>query len=227
VDFSQADRLLDPSPLFLETGVERLESGVLHVAARTLMHGCTGAMFGWWFGWGCDTQQYAWWHPGDHVSSRWDNWEPGRNVGSEHVVEERLGGDEVLGLRIQFRDPAEFYSVGAIAAARASGDVSVLVNARIGTSLDPPRDPDGRVLGGRLLHVGRDSHFGMVLRSHFFLGHDLAGVQSPAELAKLIPDEAGLGLLKHANTEWLYLAEFLPALYHAENRATITPPAAW
>ena len=40
--------LLDPLPL--EMGVERLASGQLHVAVRTYLMGCTGAMFQWWFG---------------------------------------------------------------------------------------------------------------------------------------------------------------------------------
>lgn len=227
MEFHEADRLLDPEPMFFEMGVERLASGVLHVAVRTLMPGCTGAMFTWWFGFGCDSQQYAWWHPGDHVSSRWDNWEPGRNVGSEHVVEERLGGEEVHGLRIQFRDPAEFYSAGALERAWAAAHVSSLVNARIGAELEPPRDPDGRVLGGRLLHVGRDTPQGMVLRSHFFLGQDLAGVQPPDAIATLLPDAVGLGLLRHANTEWMHLAGFLPSLFVAENRAATAPVSLW
>jgi hypothetical protein len=47
MDFSEAPRLLDASPLRLELGIERLASGVLHVAARTDMHGCSGAMFDW------------------------------------------------------------------------------------------------------------------------------------------------------------------------------------
>ena len=227
MEFSEADRLLDPRPMPFEMGVERLPSGVLHVAVRTVLPGCTGAMFTWWFGFGCDSQQYAWWHPGDHVSSRWDNWEPGRNVGSEHVVEERLGGEEVHGLRIQFGDPAEFYSEAALSAARAGGHVSSLVNARIGAELEPPRDGEGRVLGGRLLHVGRDTQHGMVLRSHFFLGQDLAGAKAPEELAQLLPDQVGLGLLEHSNTEWMHLASFLPALYVAENRNVLAPVSLW
>lgn len=227
MDFHEADRLLDPDPMPLEMGVERLDNGALHVAVRTLMPGCTGAMFSWWFGWGCDSQQYAWWHPGDHVSSRWDNWEPGRNIGAEHVVEERLGGQEVHELRIQFRDPAEFYSAGALEAARSSGSVSALVNARIGMGFEPPRDDEGRVLGGRLLHVGRDTLQGMALRSHFYLALDLAATHSPAEITDIVPEAMGIDLLRHSNTEWMHLASFLPALYVAENRDVLTPASLW
>ena len=46
---SEVEALLRPTPLPLETGFERSPEGVLHVAARTDMHGCTGEMFEWWF----------------------------------------------------------------------------------------------------------------------------------------------------------------------------------
>ena len=124
METSEFDRLLDPEPMPLEMGVERLGSGVLHVAVRTLMPGCSGAMFTWWFGWGCDTQQYAWWHPGDHVSSRWDAWQPGRNIGSEHVVEERLGVRD----RLPRGDPVR--QIGAVAVVVVSvGSVIALTTA--------------------------------------------------------------------------------------------------
>ncbi len=42
-----------------------------------------------------------------------------------------------------------------------------------------------------------------------------------------LPDEVGLGLLKHSNTEWMHLASFLPALYIAENRDVIAPVSLW
>ncbi|WP_369605606.1 DAPG hydrolase family protein [Pseudarthrobacter phenanthrenivorans] len=35
---------MDPAPMTLETGFRRLDSGVLHVAAQTDMHACTGEM---------------------------------------------------------------------------------------------------------------------------------------------------------------------------------------
>src|SRR5665648_540724 len=63
MEFSEAKRLLNPDPLPLEMGVERLPSGQLHVAVRTYMLGCTGEMFQWWFGSGPDARDYAWWHP--------------------------------------------------------------------------------------------------------------------------------------------------------------------
>ena len=71
MNLSEVSALLDPTPLHLETGYERFPDGVLHVAVRTDMHGCTGEMFERWFRWRCDTQKYSWWHPVDHVFSDW------------------------------------------------------------------------------------------------------------------------------------------------------------
>src|SRR5919198_4701739 len=90
VELDQAHLLLDPEPLPLEMGIQRLGSGQLHVAARTDMPGCKGRMFEWWFRFAPDTQQYAWWHPLDHLSSTWRETNPRTHIGSTHVVEERL-----------------------------------------------------------------------------------------------------------------------------------------
>ena len=121
-------------------------------------------------------------------------------------------------LRIRFHDPTEIFG-DAYAEAKQRGDVSAAVTANVGFGAEPPRDEDGRPLGGRLVHVGRDSAFGMQLRSHFWLGW---GLPDPD-----VPDEVGLGLMKHSHAEWLYLARFLPALYVAEIRERVEPPAAW
>lgn len=224
MEFSECQMLLKPDPLYLEMGVERLESGQLHIAVRTPMYDCKGPMFEWWFGWGPMTREYAWWHPIDHVSSDWLDLTPGNGIGSTHVVDERLGGDEVHSLRIRFHDPAEIFGA-AYADARERGDVSAAVTANIGLGADPPRDGDGRPLGGRLVHVARDTSYGCVLRSNFWLGW---GLDEPAEvLRQVIPDELGLDLMKHAYTEFHYLSRFLPSLYGAERREEERPLLPW
>ena len=225
MEVEQVDLLLDREPMPLEMGIERLPSAALHVASRTDMHGCKGRMIDWWFGWLETNQHYLWWHPTDHVSSAWRDWAPGRYVGATHVVEESLGGGPVLGLNVQFRDPTEFFSADALERAFKSGDVSAVVSGRIGTELDSPRDEQGRVLGGRLFHVAGDTDFGCVLRSHFYLGVDLPPTREERE--KLIPDEVGLGLLKHSYNEFSMLSRFLPSLYHAESRERERVPVPW
>lgn len=227
MDFSEAPLLLDPSPLRLEMGIERLASGVLHVAARTDMHGCTGAMFDWWFRWFHTTQHYVWWHPVDHVASAWQGWQPGAYVGATNVVDEKLSGDEVHHLHIHFLEPSEVVGATAYERALATGSASAVVCATTGVGDEPPRDAQGRPIGGRLVHVARDTSFGCVLRSHFWLGHDLAGVAKPEQIAAIASDALGFGLLRHAYNEFTFLSRILPALYVAENRDRVRPTLPW
>ena len=86
---------------------------------------------------------------------------PDTHVGSEHVVTEYFTGLPAEDLIIQFRDPSEFFDPTAYEAARAKGAVSCAVLGRTGMSHEPDRaSADGSVLGGRLLHVGRDTPWG-------------------------------------------------------------------
>jgi hypothetical protein len=214
-------RLLDPAPLSLEMGVARLDSGVLHVAARTDMVGCSGKQFEWWFRFACNTEQYAWWHPLDHGSSRWVETSAQTHIGSTHLVNERLGPDAPYeDLQIHFVDPAELFG-DAYGEALERGDISAVVAAQIGNGAEPLRDERGRPNMGRMAHIARDTPTGMVLRSRFWLGQ---GTGAPAEaLRAAIPDEVGIGLMHHAHTEFKYLARILPSLYEAETKETVVP----
>lgn len=216
-ELADAALLLDPGPLAIETGVQRLSSGQLHVAARTDMPGCKGRMLEWWFRLAPDTREYAWWHPLDHVSSAWMGTSPGTHIGSTHVVEERLGGsEEIYSLQIHFVEPGELFGAEAVAKAKLRGDISAIVSAQIGIGPEPLRDERGRPNMGRMAHIARDTADGMVLRSRFWLG---AGTALPPEvLANVIPDLMGLQLMQHAHTEFKYLSRFLPSLYIADNR---------
>lgn len=226
--FDEIALLLRAQPLPLETGWERLDDGVLHVACRTDLHRCTGAMLEWWFRFRPSTQQYVWWHPVDHVSSAWAEAQPGTHIGSIHLVEERLAGGPVVPLSIQFRAPTEFFEPAAYETARATKQVTGLVCGRIGLTHAPPRAPDGAVLGGRLLHLARDTSWGCALRSHFFLGYDLARDGKPAaEVAATCPELLGAALLEHAYNEFSFLARFLPSLYLAENREHVAIDLPW
>ena len=210
----------------LEMGYERLQDGVLHVAIRTDMHRCTGAMLEWWFSSRPLNREYRWWHPLDHVSSDWIEGRPGSHVGAVHLVEERLTSPDAQKLSIQFRDPHECFEPAALAAARASGDVSAVMLTRGGPGFDAPRTPEGAVIGTRLIHLCRDTAWGMVLRSHFFLGHDLPSLGVPAtKLAHIFPDSQAIGLLQHCYDEFTFLSRLLPSVYAAESDAgPVVPP---
>ena len=218
---SDCEALLDAAALPLETGYERFGDGVLRVACRTDLHGCTGEMFEWWFRSRPETQQYIWWHPVDHVSSHWAEGSQATHVGSVHLVEEFFTGLPSQKLSIQFRDSKEFFPAPAYDKARKDGRVTAAICARISAGHDPKRDEQGRVLGGRLLHIGRDTPWGCALRSNFYLGQDLPALGvPPAEIERIFPDEFGRALLQHCYNEFTYLSRFLPSLFIAENRDT-------
>ncbi len=228
MEFSDVDALLDPAPLPLEMGYERLSNGVLHVAARTDLHRCTGEMFEWWFRFRPDTQKYIWWHPVDHVSSDWIECRQGTHVGSIHIVEEYFTGLPSEKLSIQFRDAEEFFDPGACRAARDEKRISAAICARIALGHEPDRTRDDEVLGGPLLHIARDTPWGCALRSHFYLGQDLPALgMSPGQVAEIFPDAFGQALLMHCYNEFTFLSRFLPSLFIAENRDALKIPLPW
>jgi hypothetical protein len=102
------------------------------------------------------------------------------------------------------------------------------VVGRLGISHNPPRLDDGRVLGGRLLHIARDTEWGMALRSHFYVGYDLPELGlSPDEVAQQVTEDFGQGLLQHAYDEFTFPSRFLPSLFVAEHRDIRPPRAPW
>ncbi|RKP58413.1 DAPG hydrolase family protein [Pararobbsia silviterrae] len=224
----EVERLLDPAPMPLETGYERFDDGVLHVACRTDFHNCTGEMFEWWFRSRPDTRHYRWWHPVDHVGSDWIEGTSDTHVGSIHLAEEYFTGLPAQKLSIQFRDSTEFFSKDGYEKARANKQVTASVCARTGMGFDAPRMPDGRVIGGRLLHIGRDTPWGFALRSHFYLGQDLPALgKTPEEVAAVCPDEFGRALLMHCYNEFTFLSRFLAGLYLGDNREKLDIPLPW
>ncbi len=199
-----ANELLRPGYLALESGYTRLPDGQLHVACWTTMHGCSGRMVEWWFGFLETTEQYKWWHPLDHLWCEWKGERgTGRFIGGEHHVHEKIGG-ELQKLRIQFREPSDYLDASNFGEAGISGAVC----ARVG-SLDAP------VQAGHLIHLCRDTAYGCEMRSRFWLGDfDPPEVApDPAARTAAFPDTVGEALLKHCHEEMSYLAGFLPELY--------------
>ncbi len=222
------DRLLDPSPMPLEMGYERLENGVLHIACRTDLHGCTGEMFEWWFRSRPMTQQYIWWHPSDHISSDWLECQDGTHIGSIHKVQERFAGGEPKQLLIQFCEPRAFFSPAALAHAQTGGHASAIVCGRGGESWQAPRNSAGEVMGSRLFHICRNTDWGCVLRSHFYIGWDLPSIgKTPQDIRSMIGDEIAPALLAHCYNEFSFLSRFLPSLFIAENRSTHAVQLPW
>ena len=222
MNLGEVDRLLDPTPLPLEMGHERLADGVLHVAINTRLDHCTGAMFEWWFRFRPATREYIWWHPLDHVASAWQGGTPDTHVGSTHVVTERSTARPAQNLVIQFRDPAEVFDAERLERARRTGAVSGIVVARGTEASQDRRTADGAVIGTRLIHLCRDTERGAVLRTHFFLGADLPALGVSRErMIEIFPDEQAPNLLQHCFDEFTFLSRFLPSLWAGENRAVV------
>lgn len=202
-------RLHDPGSLAFESGVEKLEDGVYHVAVLTPMFGVSAEMFGWWFGsYMQTTRHYRMWHPRDHVWMRWENKSPGTHVGAHHLVHEYIGG-KLQKLRISFQDPVENMGTGADAQGR------LFVCAQVGLQ--------GRPLKiARMVHAAYDTEWGCELRSRFWMGlfeSDQFGglVERTANtrwFRRLALSRAAAQALEaHCHEEMSNLGRFLPDLY--------------
>lgn len=216
MNLNEAKRLLDPAPMQLETGVERLENGGLHVAMQFLMERCTADMLDYWFGAQPDTEMYKLWHPGAHISSEWGEFTPdhvpGKVHGSTHLSTENVGMG-ATDATLSFIDPIEIFGAEALAEAKARGGADVVLYASCGMGPRDrlQRDAKGRVIGDHQFIVGRDTPFGLVVRLHFWLGADLE--LPPEEVEKLFPVELGLGVMNHGLNEFHILGKVIPSYY--------------
>ena len=209
--FEEINDLLKPGYLPIETGVVDYPDGMKTVCALARMPRCRAKMVEWWFRWLGGTEQYRWWHPTDHLFSDWEGRRPGTHIGSSHLVHEYLGGSDgpIYKLRINFRDPHEFYDP-----ARYASLDGAAICAHIG-SLDKP------INAGRMTHLVRNTDTGCEMRSRFFLGHvesrDPAVTFDAAKRAEIragfVNCELARRLHQHCTEEMGYLADLLPVMY--------------
>lgn len=218
--FEECTPMLYCNPLMLETGVERLSSGGLHIAIRMCLENCTAAMLDWWFGCECDTDMYRLWHPGAHKFSKWGEYEPnhvpGNVIGSTHFIKESLGSSEVMDMQLKYLDPALLFG-DELAKAKARGDADVVLYgwAGIGENWECPRNEKGWPNFMQYVGVGRDTPYGLVLRNHYWFG-DMMGL--PAEqVAQMCPDQLGLYMLEHDSNEFHILGKVIPSFYLRDN----------
>lgn len=222
------NRLLDSAPMGLETGFERLPNGVMLIAVRTDLRNCTGEMLNWWFSSRPKTREYRWWHPIDHLSSDWTGGTEGTVPGSTHVVEERITELPPMKLLVQFRNPLEAFDEHLLSAARDRGDVSALIYGHAAPQDGAQHTPEGALLGSRLVHLCRDTFWGVVLRSRFLFGADLPALGlSPEQVREVVPDAIGPNLVRHCYDEFTFLSEILPPLFRAEAKDPSNVVAPW
>lgn len=211
-----ASLLLDPANDYLpfEAGYAVNQDGMHHIAASTYMPNCTGAMVDWWFGYIHTTDQYTLWHPLDHVFSDWEG--PRNNdstyIGGSHLVHEYIGG-HLAKLKINFRDPGEYFGDGW-KAEFAEGGYSTAVCGRVG-NWEP--ETNGVIWTGHLLHLIKEGEAGCTMRSRFWLG-DNEMLTTPEQRTAAVPPFLPKGLCKHATEEMAILAGVLPGLYEKLRR---------
>jgi hypothetical protein len=207
--YEDRTRLLTPEVLEFESGVERFDDGVFHVAVLTPMPSASAEMISWWFGtYMHTTEHYRMWHPRDHVWMDWENKSPGTHIGAHHLVHEYIGG-RLRKLRISFLDPVE--NMGPDAA----GSGRLFICARVGML-------ERKVAMGRMVHAAYDTPWGCELRSHFWLGHvetQLLGglVQAAGNMPwirrRAVSRADAYGLEAHCHEEMSTLGRFLPELF--------------
>ncbi len=215
----EANQLLEPGYLPLESGYTRLRNGQIFVAALTKMPGVTSEMIDWWFGWHyMESERYKLWHPRAHLSNG-----AKKMVGDDPALTDREKylhnpnyvseyiGDSRLDIVITFREASDFV------------DADRFREARIGTMVcGNVSHPSVPLTLSTLIHQIRDTHDGVEMRSRFWMGD--VGFQGAAQILNpLIPSRAiarravsldqGRDLVVHCATEMNHLASFLPALY--------------
>ena len=210
---AQIDRLLDPSPIDVETGWCTLDDGVGYVAVRTPMAHVTTEMVDWWFDWHPrESIRYRIWHPMAHhgnsvelpaVGGEKAHW------GAVHHPVEDIGVGTVHA-RIAFRRPTE-----------------------LGMSLDMPQgativggyagDDRRRMQHTVMVHVFLEQDTGVVLRSRFWVGAAIrpygplgalgGALNNRAVRRAVIPAAVPRALAGHCTEEYANLASLLPELY--------------
>lgn len=197
---SEADVLLEPGYLPLESGYERQPDGSIVVAALSRVHGCTGEMLQWWFDREKTADEFVQWHPLEHVRSEYRD--------GLHFPVHRRAGQELPG-KVRSIEVTAIFSPDAI----ADADVSFVSCARGG-----PADRD--VWAMYMIHVGRDTPDGCEVRSRFWLGvfDPPAGAPPRDVIETLFSDENASWQMKHAMEEFYYASLLLPDLYAREAR---------
>jgi hypothetical protein len=217
----QADQLMDPGYLPLETGSTRLANGQTLVAVLTEMPGVTGAMFEWWMGWHyMEAQRYKLWHPRAHVANRTAEMRGDDPALSDkekymttHYVTEYIG-EHLQHIAIKFVEPPTLLTrTGDFSA----NNVAALVCAKVELQRAP-------IVIGYLIHQIRHVEGGCEMRSRFWLGKPELRNARPGSLRNKIlgstlvsrvasPANMAHAMLVHCAMEMNHLASFLPDLY--------------
>jgi hypothetical protein len=217
---AEASRLCDPEPMEVETGWTKLPDGSIQVAFRTELPDLTPEMVEWWFDWHpLRDDRYRAWHPQEHFGNRAL---PGAISQAKSYWGAVIFFDEDVGdgrtqLRTEFTSPLGF---GIPGDPSASGDVAVIVSARVGDAYMTHTD---------MIHVFLRQGDGLVLRSRMWIAERVR-LRLPGPLAALedvgenlvsrklvrdfaVPDGIGAAVARHGAEEHAQLNVILPGLH--------------
>jgi hypothetical protein len=218
---TEADQLLDPGYLPLESGFTRLANGQLFVSVLTRMPRVTSRMIDWWFGWHyMESQRYKLWHPRAHLLNRAE-----RMIGDDPELSDRekylhnpnyvteYVGESLLAITITFSEASDVLDASRFEEA----GVGTAICGVVGFQKTP-------LVLGNLIHLIRETQDGCEMRSRFWLGKlELRGTPGAAALSRIagsrfvakraVPITQGRDMLVHCAAEMNHLASFLPDLY--------------
>ena len=217
---SQLDRLLDLTPLAVETGWCTLVDGTGYVAVRTPMPGITSEMIEWWFAWNSrEPIRYQIWFPGAH------DWTHQEEKGGAPQAKRHWGivnypvedvGLGMSSLRIEFAPPSRLgFSTDAVDDPRVGTIIAGLVG-----------DVAARLQHTLMIHVFLKAADGLVLRSRFYVGGAIRPY-APKQIAELgasvldrplfrrciVSSRAPRAMARHCAREYANLATLLPELH--------------
>lgn len=217
----QADRLMAPGYLPLETGWTTVRDGHTLVAVLTRMPHVSGAMFEWWMGWHTmEHQRYKLWHPRAHLANGTAQMRGDDPTVSDrdkylttHYVTEYIG-QHLQRIAIHFVEPVSYLTRTTDFSANG---VSALVCATVTLKRST-------IVIGHLIHQIREVDGGSEMRSRFWLGKpalqntDALDVRNRLLGSKLlrgflVPRDLAHAMLVHCAMEMAHLARFLPDLY--------------
>jgi hypothetical protein len=193
-------RLLETYRLPMEAGYRTLEDGMRMIASIHHVPNVNGAMVEWWLRRRKTDEEFRMWHPKEHVHWEWD--EKLRAGIAHHLID-----GEIEKTKGQARDAADYFDTSSF----AEHGVSAAICARGG-----PADTDG--WGGHLVHLCRDTDYGCEVRTRLFIGDfdPAPNAVMRSIMLRFISDERARWLMRHQSEEYVYLSQFLPALYKRE-----------
>jgi hypothetical protein len=197
---AELSRLLESDRLPLEAGYCTLADGMRMIASIHHVPNVTGKMVDWWLRRRKSVEEFRMWHPTEHV--RWD-WDERQQAG---IAQHRIDG-EIEKTKGQARDAAIYFDVARF----AERGISAAICSRGG-----PADMDG--WGSHLVHLCRDTAYGCEVRTRLFIG-DFEPARNAllrAAALRFVTDARASWLMRHQSEEYVYVSQFLPALYARE-----------